>query len=315
MVGSIYAKCLIRLRIKQVFHIDSEKDYLYKDKVLLEWIHKKFKDIIVNSACERYILEDVPSKNNARHIWGYWDNLSKMPLVVKQCINSIILNNKNSKVHIISEENVNDFVKIAPIINKKYKQGIISKTHFSDIVRVSLLWKYGGVWVDATLYMIHPIPESVWNKQFFTVTPKLEEHYKVVSHGRWAVFFMACQPENELMRLTLKIMVEYWKKYDFLFDYLWIDYFWAYFQKYSERIARMLSSVPTNNSHCLDLDLAQEYSDKNIEALTNRKDTWFYKLSYKFSSSIPLYNTCGKETLLGHIVTKKYENISYYNIL
>ena len=91
MVGSIYAKCLIRLRIKQVFHIDSEKDYLYKDKVLLEWIHKKFKDIIVNSACERYILEDVPSKNNARHIWVYWDNLSKMPLVVKQCINSIIL--------------------------------------------------------------------------------------------------------------------------------------------------------------------------------------------------------------------------------
>ena len=101
------------------------------------------------------------------------------------------------------------------------------------------------------------------------------------------------------------MMIEYWNKYDELFDYLWIDYFWAYFQKRSGSIAKLFSSVPLNNLHCLDINLAQAYSENNLEALINRDDTLFYKLSYKFSSSIPLYDTCGKETLLGHIVTRK----------
>lgn len=303
IVSLVYAMSLLKLRIKQVFHMDSENDYLYKDRLLLEWLHENFKDIDIS--CKSYMHEEVPRNDDVHYIWIYWDNPNKMPLVVKQCVDSILLKNKNSKVNIISEENVNDFVEIPPIIRKKYKQGIISKTHFSDVVRVSLLLKYGGVWVDATLYMVHSIPECIWKKQFYTVTPKLETPYKVISHGRWAVFFLACQPGSELMRLTLMMMIEYWNKYDELFDYLWIDYFWAYFQKRSGSIAKLFSSVPSNNLHCLDINLAQAYSENNLEALINRDDTLFYKLSYKFSSSIPLYDTCGKETLLGHIVTRK----------
>ncbi len=303
IVSLVYAMSLLKLRIKQVFHMDSEKDYLYKDRLLLEWLHENFKDIDIS--CKSYMHEEVPRNDDAHYIWIYWDNPNKMPLVVKQCVDSILLKNNNSKVNIISEENVNDFVEIPPIIRKKYKQGIISKTHFSDVVRVSLLLKYGGVWVDATLYMVHSIPKCIWKKQFYTVTPKLETPYKVISHGRWAVFFLACQPGSELMRLTLMMMIEYWNKYDELFDYLWIDYFWAYFQKRSGSIAKLFSSVPSNNLHCLDINLAQAYSENNLEALINRDDTLFYKLSYKFSSSIPLYDTCGKETLLGHIVTRK----------
>lgn len=305
IVSLVYAMSLLKLRIKQVFHMDSEKDYLYKDRLLLEWLHENFKDIISDINWKSYVHEEVPRNDDVHYIWIYWDNPNKMPLVVKQCVDSILLKNKNSKVNIISEENVNDFVEIPPIIRKKYKQGIISKTHFSDVVRVSLLLKYGGVWVDATLYMVHSIPECIWKKQFYTVTPKLETPYKVISHGRWAVFFLACQPGSELMRLTLMMMIEYWKKYDELFDYLWIDYFWAYFQKRSGSIAKLFSSVPSNNLHCLDINIAQAYSENNLEALINRDDTLFYKLSYKFSSSIPLYDTCGKETLLGHIVTRK----------
>lgn len=305
MVTPVYGLFLIKLRIKQLLHLDTEKDYGYKDQLLQEWLHENFKDILSNDACERKDQKGTSTEDNPHHVWVYWDNPDTTPLVVQQCIDSIIQKNKNCKVHIISEENVDDFIELSPVIIKKYKQGIISKTHFSDVVRVSLLLEYGGVWVDATLYMVHAIPESIWDRQFYTVTPELKAPYKVVSHGRWAVFFMACQPGNELMRLTLKMMIEYWEKYDVLFDYLWMDYFWSYLQQHSECIAEMLSSVPLNNLHCLDINLAQEYSEEIAETIVKRKDTWFYKLSYKFSVSIPLYDTFGKETLLGHIVTSK----------
>lgn len=162
IVSLVYAMSLLKLRIKQVFHMDSEKDYLYKDRLLLEWLHENFNDIISDINWKSYVHEEVPRNDDVHYIWIYWDNPNKMPLVVKQCVDSILLKNNNSKVNIISEENVNDFVEIPPIIRKKYKQGIISKTHFSDVVRVSLLLKYGGVWVDATLYMVHSIPECIW---------------------------------------------------------------------------------------------------------------------------------------------------------
>lgn len=48
IVSLVYAMSLLKLRIKQVFHMDSEKDYLYKDRLLLEWLHENFKDIDIS---------------------------------------------------------------------------------------------------------------------------------------------------------------------------------------------------------------------------------------------------------------------------
>ncbi len=38
-------------------------------------------------------------------------------------------------------------------IVSKWKSNVISDTHFSDIIRTELLIKYGGTWIDSTVYV------------------------------------------------------------------------------------------------------------------------------------------------------------------
>lgn len=104
------------------------------------------------------------------------------------------------------------------------------------------------------------------------------------------------------MHLTLLMMNEYWKRYDELFDYLWMDYFWAYLKLHFPYVNNMFECIEANNLSCLNLNLSEEYTGAE-KIPTNEKNTWFYKLSYKFSNSIPLYNNQGKATILGRIIT------------
>lgn len=41
--------------------------------------------------------------------------------------------------------------------------------HFSDIVRENLLYKYGGIWMDATIYMTSPFPDTIYNYDYYTI--------------------------------------------------------------------------------------------------------------------------------------------------
>ena len=45
---------------------------------------------------------------------------------------------------IINETNFNEYIKMPYYIINKYKNNTFSKTHFSDLLRLELLIKYGG---------------------------------------------------------------------------------------------------------------------------------------------------------------------------
>lgn len=39
--------------------------------------------------------------------------------------------------------------------------------HFADICRVELLYRHGGLWMDATCFLDAPLPEWLWEADFF----------------------------------------------------------------------------------------------------------------------------------------------------
>lgn len=73
------------------------------------------------------------------------------------------------------------------IINKQ-KEGYIDITHFSDILRMMLLTKHGGIWMDSTLLIpskqvdefIHP-GDKFWSCHHKPI-------YHNVSRGGWVSF-------------------------------------------------------------------------------------------------------------------------------
>ena len=55
---------------------------------------------------------------------------------------------------LLDENNLKEYVQIDEMVYQKKNKGIIGMALFSDIIRLSLLSAYGGIWCDATLFLI-----------------------------------------------------------------------------------------------------------------------------------------------------------------
>ena len=95
-------------------------------------------------------------------IWIYWHNgWLNAPEIIQTCRKSWIKNNPQWEVKSLDFNSINDFIDI------KIKRSILNNlciAHQSDIIRLHLLEKYGGVWVDASLFCI--IPLDNWLENF-----------------------------------------------------------------------------------------------------------------------------------------------------
>lgn len=71
--------------------------------------------------------------------------MDNAPDLVKKCYQSVVRNNPNKKVIVISEKNISDYVTFSEYIVTKLKQGVITHTHMTDLLRLDLLITYGGL--------------------------------------------------------------------------------------------------------------------------------------------------------------------------
>ena len=91
---------------------------------------------------------DLPDRDV---IWCCWlQGVEQAPAVVKKCIRSFSKFEK--KIHVITAENYAEYVSLPDCIVRKWEEGIISNTHFSDLLRIALLAERGGLWIDATVF-------------------------------------------------------------------------------------------------------------------------------------------------------------------
>ncbi len=85
-------------------------------------------------------------------IWFLWvTGLAGAPKVVLKCYGSWLKHNPDWNIVFLDEHNINDYVALdvhgyTPVV-------------LSEILRINLLAKYGGVWADATCFCIRPLNE------------------------------------------------------------------------------------------------------------------------------------------------------------
>ena len=56
---------------------------------------------------------------------------------------------------------MNQYYQLPEYIIDKHKKGYISNTELADILRVSLLSDFGGIWIDATIFIPNHLPDDV----------------------------------------------------------------------------------------------------------------------------------------------------------
>ena len=87
-------------------------------------------------------------------LWTFW-NSEEIPRAVENIITSWRLFSPNYHVHILHDANVGCFL---PDDDFSWVSEVALR---SDLIRLSLLRKYGGIWLDSTVAMVVPVEEII----------------------------------------------------------------------------------------------------------------------------------------------------------
>lgn len=175
-------------------------------------------------------------------IWTmWWQGEENAPQIVKACLNSMRRNSGSAKVIVLNESNYTNYLSLPEHIMEKQKKGAFSLTHFSDIIRVNILSKHGGLWLDSTIYVNEPIPSEIFEQEFFTL--KIPGTYKGISNNQWCGFCIGAQSHNIIFAKQVKLLNAYWEKESLMIDYLLIDYFFYMIFHKIEKATELLKQV------------------------------------------------------------------------
>ncbi len=219
-------------------------------------------------------------------IWVFWwQDIENMPPIVKLCFDSLRIHAGNIPIYVVTKNNFGEYVSFPPFIMEKFQKGNFSITHFSDILRFALLSQYGGLWLDATIFVSNDLKEYIktLDVDFFTVKQgKYNKDYFNVSYNRWSNFILGSHLiYNPIFILGLKMFYYFWEKHDVLIDYFFISYVINYLYCRNNFVKKQIEDVPINNSDIFRLShlLNQPYDKDTFLDIT--KKTIFHKLSWK----------------------------------
>ena len=253
---------------------------LYNEKVIKNFLYKNVIQNLKNikSQSVQPVNKDVKENTVIWTMW--WQGYKNAPDIVKKCIDRIKSENKHNKVVIIDSQNYKDYVKINPQILNLVTENKITITQLSDIIRANLLFNYGGVWIDSTVYELKPLPERIFSMPFYTI--KTGKYTNDPSHGRWTGFFMSAPKGSELMGFMKECFNIYYDKYDILIDYILVDYLINLAYDVNAEIKREIKLVPQNNEDVFKLALFLN-KDVSKAQILSRSNTYLYKLTYKMN--------------------------------
>ena len=216
-------------------------------------------------------------------VWVCWfQGMEHAPKMVQYCFESLKSNLHDKRIILITEDNYKEYVQFPTYILEKYEKGCFSKTHLSDLLRLELLIKYGGTWIDATVWCSSPIyPDYLFDSDLFmfqNLKPGLDGQCTAVSS-----WFMTSCSNNQMLMLERALLYEYWKENTKLVHYyLFHMFFQMVIEAYPDEWNKV---VPFSNAtpHILLLRLFEEYDETIANAV--KEMTSFHKLTYKFEES------------------------------
>lgn len=233
----------------------------------------------------------------------WWQGFDEAPELVRRCIESIDRNIPAdlAEVHLITLENVGLYITLPEWVIDKFEKGLISMTHLSDILRVGLLYRYGGMWMDATYFVTAPISRAIFEREeFFTLRTRQGLWRADIVQGRWACNCMYAPKHHVLFRYMLNAFYSYWYTRDSLIDYYMIDYLMALAYDHISGVKEMVDHCEYSNPHCFELIKQLNWPYRKTVFDGWCKDTNIFKLSYKVSAQKE--NLVGQKTIYGYLM-------------
>lgn len=218
--------------------------------------------------------EDLEHRGS-KIIWFCWlQGFESAPNIVRSCYNSLKLKLPDRELKVIDTNNWREYVDLPECIVEKWEGKKIPAANFSDLLRLQLLIKYGGTWIDSTVLCTGSSNVEEYLDADLFLFRYSKQGSLPLSISNW--FISSCS-NNEFLLVLRDMLFAYWKDYDCVLDYYIFHLFFALLSK--EYPEQMLAMPYANSRDSLVLlnHWNERFEEENWDRLTSRVS--FHKLS------------------------------------
>lgn len=258
--------------------------YSYLKKRYSNWLKKQSVDLSFNEP------------NITKIVWWCWlQGEENAPLICKHCLASIRNYLPDYEVKVITKDNMLSFVNIPDNILEKFHKGLISNTHFSDILRTCLLFEHGGVWIDSTVLLTDNIQNLLEYPLFY---------FKNYDRGNEAIlssnWFLSSSKNHPIIKLLRDFLFLYWEENNGIIHY----YFFHFLLKIlSDQFPIYNENVPTYSNippHILQKEQFNIYNQERFEQIKQISKV------HKLERRVDISKHKIQNTFLEHILNYKF---------
>lgn len=217
-------------------------NFFSRNQVIQRYVVRNFKVLALGYDKESKVIS-TPHTNNT--IWVFWaQGYDQMPPLVKNCVGQIDKMKGDYQLVVLDKNSFKEYVDIPEIILRKLLERKLTLTHFSDILRFALLEKYGGWWMDATIYPLHKIEKR---SSLYSIKTLFQPQY--ISECKWSSFLWYLPAGHPMASFLSESWKKYWEENDILIEYFLIDHLVKLFYDTNEVFHREIDALPMENKY------------------------------------------------------------------
>lgn len=239
---------------------------------------KRYADYAKNIKVE-HPSEDMPCDKEEEKIYTLWfQGVEKAPEIVKKCLGSI-QERYDKKLIILTDETLWDYISLPEHIMKKWKEGKIGAANFSDIVRIELLYQFGGYWFDATDFLTDSIPEEISDSPFFMFVSS----DVFFPHMFVQTCFLRARKKNPLLGMWRNLVHEYWRREEISCEYFLVHMLLKLLVRENADAQKLFEKMPKrvmDPTHRLWYEIGNLPFDKSL-CDEMKREVFFQKCSYR----------------------------------
>lgn len=278
---------------------DSLKSIVHRNQILLQWLTKHNRELLENykqKGCEKLDAETAQAP-----LWIFWwQGRRAMPEIIALCYQSKVRAAGSHPIVLLTKDNVKNYVEFPDYVWEQFSKKKLKIQHLADMIRVQLIAKYGGVWLDASIYCRDKIPESVYQSEIFSLKGPLNNKY--VSKCRWTTFAIGGNKNNILCSFLNDFFIRYCKTGKPFINYYMFDCAIAVAYDNLPQVKKEIDKLPMSPNDFY--WLSEHLGDTSEEAKEKLKhQTLFQKIAWKnYVENIP-----GEESLYMYLKRREEE--------
>lgn len=249
-------------------------------------LQKKYKPLLLDRLA--FYENQSLSHRRADIIWSCWmQGIAEAPQIVKICLGSLKEHLPQKEIRIIDDNNRRQFVTFPDLIEEKWAKKMIPPALFADLLRLELLIRYGGSWIDPTVLCTgnHCVAKML-DADLFLFQYKKSSDAPYTGISSW---FITSHSNHPLLMALRDGLYAYWKDFDFSIEYF---LFHRFFDLLARERPQLIAAMPyaySLDALALGHHWDKPYKNEVWEKCLSKLD--FHKLSHRIDDGVK--NTSG----------------------